>query len=151
MGVSVVERLDGEYKCLYCGHIKAPKAELPIRLSFIKSEFSKIVAQYKPGFSCVEKVFQGVNPKTAFVLGHSRGVVLSVIGDFNLGLMECAPKKLKKVITGNGNSSKQEVQLFLANYYDMDSFVSLDASDALALATYAAMSFNSLNYQSAGV
>ncbi len=151
MGVSVVEKVRGEYECIYCGHIKAPKASLTQRLSYIRQEFEKIILEFQPGFSCVEKVFQGVNPKTAFVLGHSRGTILSVIGDYKINLIECAPKSVKKNITGNGNSSKEEVQAFLANYFEIENFISLDASDSLALATYAAMSFNTNLYQMQGV
>lgn len=103
------------------------------RLSRIFSELNRVIATYQPTEMAVEKVFFGRNADSAFKLGHARGVALAVAGEHNLILAEYATRHVKKMLTGSGAATKEQVQ-FMVSHILKVKVESLDATDALALA-----------------
>jgi crossover junction endodeoxyribonuclease RuvC len=110
------------------------EAHLPGRLSGLNQTLQNLIARYQPNWIVVEKIFLSQNPKTAFVLGHARGVVLAQVGQSKAHLAEYPPRVVKKSLTGKGSSSKNEVALALQRLLGLPQMTHLDSSDALALA-----------------
>lgn len=104
------------------------------RLSGLNQTLFELIGRYQPDWIVVEKMFLSKNPKTAFILGHARGVVLAQVGQSGAQLAEYPPRVVKKTITGSGAADKAEVALVLQRLLGLSQFSHLDSSDALALA-----------------
>lgn len=108
------------------------------RLAGLNTTLHQLLEKYQPTWIVVEKIFLSKNPKTAFILGHARGVVLAQVGRSQALLAEYSPRVIKKSLTGNGASDKKEVALVLQRLLGLSQFSHLDSSDALALAWHQA-------------
>ncbi len=132
-GFGVVDTATG-LKCLGQGVIVLPeKKPLSDRLGLLADQLEILVAKFKPTEFSVEKVFMGKNAASAFTLGHARGVSLAIAGRHQLPVFEYATRSAKKMLTGNGAATKEQVQLIVQNLLKIRE-TRLDATDALALA-----------------
>jgi crossover junction endodeoxyribonuclease RuvC len=112
-----------------------PKLSLPVRLKKIYEEISKVVAEYKPDIAAVESIFYGKNIKSAFTLGHARGVILLSLAEADIPIEEYSPREVKKSVVGNGNASKEQVEYMVKKIINLKtSPKTQDATDALAVA-----------------
>ena len=84
----------------------------------------------------IETLFFARNITSAFSVGQARGVVLLAAAQANIEVVEIAPLRLKKVLLGNGNAKKKDVQNFIRHYFNIDEKKKLgdDAADAVAIA-----------------
>lgn len=112
--------------------------ELPLaeRLMILSQSLDEILGQHKPQVLALEKIFLGRNVDSAFKLGHARGVLMASAARARVEIFEYAARQVKKGVTGNGGSAKEEVQLVVQNLLGVRGIQKLDASDALALACY---------------
>lgn len=119
-----------------CDTIKpGANAPLPERLTTIYQEINKVIEEYQPSVAAVESIFHGKNIKSAFVLGHARGVLLLALAEHNIPIYEYAPREIKRSVVGNGNASKQQINYMVQQILSIDlSDASHDATDALAVA-----------------
>jgi len=115
----------------------------PKQKDFIQNRIYKIhkilgglIDQHKPEILVLEKLYAHYkHPITASILGHARGVVCLLCAQKDVELVEHSPKRIRKAITGNGNSSKVQTKRMVAHRLNIDEKkLTLDASDALALA-----------------
>lgn len=111
------------------------KTQLTERLVEIHSGIDKIIAEYKPDIAVVETIFYGKNIKSAFTLGHARGVIMLAIAQHNIEIAEYSPREVKKSVVGNGNASKEQVEYMVQKILNLNSKPKTeDAADALAIA-----------------
>ena len=130
-------------------HIKGKKMELvqmgvlhlsklgshELKLKKIFERTLQLVDEYKPDEFAVEAPFFGKNVQSMLKLGRAQGVAMSAALYRNIPIFEYAPKKIKMAITGNGNSSKEQVAAMLKSLLDISEMPkNLDASDGLAAA-----------------
>ena len=108
----------------------------PTRMTELGSAFREVMQKYRPQHVVIEKIFLGKNADSAFKLGHARGVVMYEAGLGGADVFEYATRVVKKGVTGNGGSSKEDVQMILQTLLNLKSIQRLDASDALAMACY---------------
>lgn len=108
----------------------------PARMTELGSAFREVMEKYKPHQVVIEKIFLGKNADSAFKLGHARGVVMYEAGLGGATVAEYATRLVKKGITGNGGSSKEDVQAMLKAMLNIKAINRIDASDALAMACY---------------
>ncbi len=106
------------------------------RMTELGSAFREVMEKYKPHQVVIEKIFLGKNVDSAFKLGHARGVIMYEAGLGKAGVSEYATRSVKKGITGNGGSSKEDVQAMLKVMLNIKAINRIDASDALAMACY---------------
>ena len=112
-----------------------PKLQLAERLVQIHSKMDKIIAEYKPDIAVVETIFYGKNIKSAFTLGHARGVILLALAQYNIEIVEYSPREVKKSVVGNGNASKEQVAYMVQKILTLSTKPKTeDAADALAIA-----------------
>ena len=112
-----------------------PTLSLPIRLLKIYDEISKVIAEYNPDIAAVESIFYGKNIKSAFTLGHARGVILLSLAKAGIPIEEYSPREVKKSVVGNGNASKEQVEYMVKKIINLKkSPKTQDATDALAVA-----------------
>ena len=111
------------------------KLQLAERLVQIHSGMTKVIAEYKPDIAVVETIFYGKNIKSAFTLGHARGVILLALAQHNIEIVEYSPREVKKSVVGNGNASKEQVEYMVQKILNLSTKPKTeDAADALAIA-----------------
>ncbi|WP_232831737.1 crossover junction endodeoxyribonuclease RuvC [Taibaiella helva] len=105
------------------------------RLHFIFERVSALVQIHRPGIVALEAPFFGKNVQSMLKLGRAQGVAMAAAMAHGSTTVEYAPRKIKQVITGNGNASKEQVWKMLQHqlgFKEDPGF--LDATDAVAAA-----------------
>jgi crossover junction endodeoxyribonuclease RuvC len=106
------------------------------RMLELGSAFREVMEKYQPQHVSIEKIFLGKSADSAFKLGHARGVVMYESMRGGAQVFEYATRLVKKGVTGDGSSSKEQVQAVLKALLRIDKINRLDASDALAMACH---------------
>jgi crossover junction endodeoxyribonuclease RuvC len=105
------------------------------RLRKIYSGLKALILDYKPRAIAVEKLYFGVNTKTAMAVGQARGIVLLTAAEFKIPLAEYSPLEVKMAITGYGRADKKQIQQMVKNLLGLSDLPKPDdAADALAIA-----------------
>jgi crossover junction endodeoxyribonuclease RuvC len=118
------------------GGLKVTKNQaLPMRLAYIYSELSALLAMHRPDVVAVESVFYSVNAKSALKLGHVRGVALLAAALHGVPVAEYAPLAIKSAVVGFGLAQKEQVQFMVSRLLHLHAPPEpADAADALAIA-----------------
>lgn len=135
-GIAVIEYDDWTVKALYYDVIKM-NSRLPLtsRLKKIYDGCSEVFTKYKPHIAAIETNFYGKNIQSTLKLGQAKGVAVIAAINNNIEVVEYSPREIKKSVTGNGGSNKEQVQLFVKKVLSLKLGPILsDASDALATA-----------------
>jgi crossover junction endodeoxyribonuclease RuvC len=105
------------------------------RLHFIFERVSALVQIHKPEMVALEAPFFGKNVQSMLKLGRAQGVAMAAAMAHGSQVVEFAPRKIKQMVTGNGNASKEQVWKMLQHqlHFKEDPQF-LDATDAVAAA-----------------
>ena len=68
-----------------------------------------ILEEFLPDEIAIESSFFGKNVQSMLKLGRVQGMVMSLAFSKSIPISEYEPKKIKQSVTGNGNSSKEQV------------------------------------------
>lgn len=99
------------------GCIMTPKqAEMPARLLTLRNCLSEIITIYKPDCIAVEKLFFGVNARSAMTVGQARGVVMVTAEEQKVPIFEYQGLVVKLKLTGYGRAAKSDIQKAVLNY-----------------------------------
>lgn len=109
---------------------------LPHRLEKIYSELTEILQREHPDHMVVEDVFSLTSyPKSGILLGKVTGILLLAGFKAGVSVSEVAVREAKKVLTGNGRASKQQLEKAIRQKLKLVGPIkSYHASDALGLA-----------------
>ena len=142
-------RIVGDQVQLMSYGVIAPPATRPFneRIAIIAGEVDALLERLQPNVTVVERIFLGKNADSAFKLGHTRGATIASAIRYGSDVVEYATRVVKKGITGNGNATKEQVQLVLFAALGLRTKAKFDASDALALAFYHARNIDVLSNQ----
>lgn len=105
------------------------------KLKLIFERLQNIIGTYQPIEMAIEAPFFGKNVQSMLKLGRAQGVAIAAAMTKGLNIVEYSPKKIKQVVAGNGNATKEQVAAMLE--YQLHLKLSenpLDATDALAVA-----------------
>ena len=96
----------------------------------------EVIAQFHPQVMAVEQLYAHYNhPRTAILMGHARGVIFLAAAQQNIPVISYASTKVKKIITGNGRASKEQVQRTIQGEFALSALPDPpDVADALAVA-----------------
>ncbi len=134
-GWGVVERRGTRCAALGSGCLRIASAgELSRRLPLLASAVDELLEEYRPDLVAVETLFSGVNARSAIVLAHARGAILTVVGQRGVDLHELAPAEVKRSVAGNGRADKQQMQRMVRLLLGIRGRLAADAADALAVA-----------------
>lgn len=84
-----------------------------IKLEKIYERTIQLIKKYLPDEMAIEAVFYGKNIQNMLKLGRVQGVVIAAAISRGIPIVEYAPRKIKQVVTGNGNASKEQVARML--------------------------------------
>ena len=120
------------------GVVKLSKFESHYRrLKRIYDRVLDLCSQYLPDELAIEAPFFGKNVQSMLKLGRAQGVAMAAALARDIPITEYEPRKIKMAITGNGASSKEQVQEMLRRILSIpreNLLPELDATDALAAA-----------------
>ncbi|MBF0449391.1 MAG: crossover junction endodeoxyribonuclease RuvC [Candidatus Magnetomorum sp.] len=108
---------------------------LPMRLQHIYSEIYDIFSQQKPDLVVLEDIYSlGRYPKSGILLAKVSGVILLAASYFNMDVTEIPVREAKKIFTGTGKASKQQLEKAVRHLLGRTEPIKPNhASDALAL------------------
>jgi crossover junction endodeoxyribonuclease RuvC len=109
---------------------------LPHRLDKIYSKLTEVLQREHPDHMVVEDVFSLNNyPKSGILLGNVTGILLLAGYKAGVSISEVAVREAKKVLTGNGRASKQQLEKAIRRKLNLvEPIKPYHASDALGLA-----------------
>lgn len=99
------------------------------RLEIIHDALTFLRNKYPTKMLILERGFCKFN-KATLALGEVKGVCLLVYADCDVE--EYSPSSIKKIITGNGKGSKEEVASIIQKKYPFIEFENYDATDSAA-------------------
>jgi crossover junction endodeoxyribonuclease RuvC len=116
------------------GVVALGRGPLPQRLAKLHLELGRLFDTYAPESCATEGVFSRINPRSALLLGHARGVCLLVAGLHDIAVAEYAPATVKRSVAGHGAADKRRVGAWVAGVLGFEAPATFDESDALAVA-----------------
>ncbi len=109
------------------------EARLSVRLAFLSSSLTELIAVHAPEEAAVEEVFVNVNPASTLKLGMARGVVMLAPAAAGLHVAEYAATLVKQSCVGTGRADKAQVAMMVSRLLP-GCKATADAADALAVA-----------------
>ena len=96
----------------------------------------EVIAEFHPEVLAIEQVFSTVEfPKTAILMAHARGAILFAAAEAGLPVVDYAPREVKRLLTGSGKASKEQVQHAIRHELGLDNILEPnDVADAFAVA-----------------
>jgi crossover junction endodeoxyribonuclease RuvC len=106
------------------------------KLKMIFVRLQSIIDTYQPIEMAIEAPFYGKNVQSMLKLGRAQGVAIAAAMTKGLNAVEYSPKKIKQIVTGNGNAAKEQVAAMLEHQLNIKllEHYPLDATDALGAA-----------------
>lgn len=113
------------------------------RLVILRKELKKLFTMHKPDIIAVERLFFGMNAKTAIAVGQATGVIMLTAAEHKVPTIEYTGLQVKLIVAGHGRADKVVVQKRIRQILGVNrrtlSFTAKDhawddASDALAIA-----------------
>ncbi len=136
-GYAVIERTSRGPVLREAGVIRSD-ADLPLsqRVLEIGSGIRDVIEDYAPQVMAIEQVFSlGRNPKSALLMAHARGAILMVAAERSVSVVHFPPTHVKKLLTGSGKASKEQMQFAIQNELRIDVVPEPhDVADAAAIA-----------------
>lgn len=134
--------LNGHVKLLGYGSVVTEKEDaVGKRLTVLRRELRSLLKSHKPNVMAVERLFFGMNAKTAIAVGQATGVILLTASELSVPVVEYTGLQVKLTVAGHGRADKKIVQTQIRRIFGIDnlSFKGKtkgwdDASDALAIA-----------------
>lgn len=135
-GYGVVTRRGRRMVALDGGVIEtAVGAPLERRLAEVHAGVQALLDEHAPDAVALEELYFGQNVRTAFAVGHARGVVMLAAGSAGVPCTGYTPQKVKSSVCGHGRASKDQVARMVQALLDLPELPTPDhASDALAVA-----------------
>ncbi|MBW2217212.1 MAG: crossover junction endodeoxyribonuclease RuvC [Deltaproteobacteria bacterium] len=136
-GIGIVFGQEFDIEGYSFGSINTPKdMPLPARLNHIYDKILSLTESEKPDLIVVEDVFSlNKYPKSGITLGKVTGVILLAAAKTGVPVLEIPVREAKKILTGNGNANKQQLESAVRHLLQHPEQIKPDhASDAIALA-----------------
>ncbi len=129
----------GGLRLISYGTIEAKEKTLLGKIGGATAQFKKLIAELKPDYAAIEKIFFAKNQKTAMAVAQARGALLSILLEKEIPLMEFSPTEVKSQVAGYGLADKKGVAKIVKMILKLEELPGYDdASDALAIAIAAA-------------
>lgn len=134
-GYGIIESgTNNSYVYITSGNIEiSGKKPLDKRLKEIYDALLDVIKTYRPDVAVIEKVFFAKSVRSALSLGHVRGISLLAAVKEGLSIYEYSPLEVKKAVVGYGRAEKSQIQAMVKNILKIDTSLSYDSADALAL------------------
>lgn len=122
---------------LEAGVIRLPRdAPLAERLVELEDSLQTIIRTHAPAVLVCEELYAHYrHPRTAILMAHARGTILTLAARCGLHVISVAATNVKKLLTGSGHASKRQMQLAVAATLRLPTILEPhDVADAVAIA-----------------
>ncbi len=136
-GIGVVQGEKGKIAGYSFGSIETDKKEpTHLRLNTIYTKVLEFLKSENPDLVVIEDIYSFEKyPKSGIMLGKVVGVLLIACCRAGVKIKEVSVREVKKVVSGNGNADKYQVEEATRNLLNHGQAIRpFHASDALALA-----------------
>ncbi len=136
-GYAVINLDSGDIKLIEAGICKtSANTALEKRLAQIQQDINTLLEKYEPDCVAVEDLYSHyAHPKTAILMGHARGVILSMACSCGIEVKSFAATKIKKSLTGSGRATKPQMQRSIKSLLGLAELPApADVADAIAAA-----------------
>lgn len=135
-GFGVVASRGGRLVALDGGTIETPAGlATERRLAIVAQRLREILGQHGCDAMALEELYFGQNVRTAFAVGHGRGVAMLAAGEAGLPCFSYTPQQVKSAVCGSGRASKEQVTRMVSALLSIPHAPASDhAADALAVA-----------------
>jgi crossover junction endodeoxyribonuclease RuvC len=134
-GYAIIQKEKQNVKLIEAGLIKIKEKVLQHQILELVEGIDSILKNHTIDAVAIEDIFFAHNPKTVLKLAQFRGAlslkILQEIGNF----AEYTPLQVKKAVTGNGKSKKEQVAFMVKRILKINQEIKpLDITDAIAVA-----------------
>jgi crossover junction endodeoxyribonuclease RuvC len=136
-GYAVLESHGSRVRICEAGVIRSrAQGRLESRLAEIHAGVTEVLAAFRPQVMAVEELFSHyARPQTAILMGHARGVICLAAAAAGIPLCSYAATQIKKMLTGSGRATKQQMQLAVCREFSLPAPPDPpDVADAMAIA-----------------
>lgn len=139
-GYAVLERSDKGPRVCEAGVVRSAEgrdpADMARRVKTLYDGICEVIAQWKPAVMVVEQLYAHYeHPRTAILMAHARGVYFLAGAQQGIPVLSYAATKVKKLVTGSGRASKEQMQYAIARELGLAGPPEPhDVADALAIA-----------------
>ncbi len=135
LGYAIVEKNSFNIKLVEAGLIKIKQDELQYQITQMVEGLEQIFNSHQIKEVAIEDIFYAYNPKTFIKLAQFRGAIaLKILQEFG-NFSEYTPLQVKKAVTGNGKSKKEQVAFMVKRLLKINVDIKpLDITDAIAVA-----------------
>ena len=136
-GYGVLEVREGKLIIREAGVIRTtPDESMGSRIEQIYDGIREVIASLHPAVMAVEQLHSTYeHPQTAILMGHARGVICLAAAQEGLPIASYRPTQVKKLLTGSGRASKEQMQRAIQSEFRLKEPPSPpDVADALAVA-----------------
>ncbi len=136
LGYGIIDTEDESLAAVTFGVLSCPRnLSLNKRLGLLYQRLLEVVSIYQPDVLAVEEPFVAKNINSAFTLGKAQAVAIMVAVNSGLEVYGYPPAEVKKVVSGYGRGSKEQVSEMVRLELNLPSLPKpIDAADALAVA-----------------
>lgn len=135
IGYAIISTSINISKVLVAGFIENKKGTLFDGLKFIGKEIQELFNSYEIDEVAIEDIFYAYSPKTVIKLAQFRGAICANVLINKDIFYEYTALQVKKAITGNGKSSKEQVAFMVKTIFNIKEDIKvLDITDAIAVA-----------------
>jgi crossover junction endodeoxyribonuclease RuvC len=139
-GYAVIEAAASGPKVRDAGVIRAAAksaaTDMARRIQALYDGLCEVLDEWKPAAMAVEQLYAHYDhPRTAILMGHARGAFLLAGAQRGIPVVSYAATKVKKLVTGSGRASKEQMQRAIARELGLEKLPEPhDVADALAIA-----------------
>ncbi len=136
-GFAVIDgRGPGSVTAVSMGVIRTSASDpLPQRLGELRTEFTALIAEFRPDVVAVEQVFFQSNVRSAMSVGQASGLALAEAALAGCEVLQYTPNQVKDAVAGWGGAGKEQVQKMVQARLKLASLPKpADAADAAAIA-----------------
>lgn len=136
-GYGVLRFTAGSIELLDGGTIRSKPADpLPDRLNELYCGILEVLDKYRPVTLGLEEIYSHYkHPATAIIMAHARGVLCLAASRRQTPLLSLPATRIKKLVTGNGRASKEQVSGMVRHLLGLTVKIKPDdVTDALAIA-----------------
>ncbi len=133
-GYAIIEKHRNSVSLVDAGFIKIPKDELQYQIAHLVEALDVIISEDIDEIA-IEDIFYAYNPKTFIKLAQFRGAISLRVIQKHGNFAEYTPLQVKKSVTGNGKSKKEQVAFMVKRILRIKGEIKpLDITDAMAIA-----------------
>ena len=135
-GYGVIDVSTERVRLLEAGIVKSRTGDVAHKVKEIFDGVREVIEMFSPEVLAMEKLYTHYDrPTTAILMGHARGCICLAAAQSGIEVVDYAATQVKKLLTGSGRASKDQVQRAIKLELGLDQYPDPpDVADAIALA-----------------